>query len=535
MAAGQRATELKELKGRLDLWLKERERKGSHGTDREVEAFAGSFEPALGRLAKAAEADHHALGSMVDALLEDMKSALMLPFSELLELFPKLVRDLSRESGKEVELTTRGGEIQLDRRIMEELKAPLIHVVRNCIDHGLEAPAERMRKGKPARGSIAIAASSRDARIEISVSDDGAGIDGERVKAAAVRNGVLSWEEAGKLGGPEEVLLALHSGVSTSPMITDLSGRGLGLAIVNEKVEKLNGSLAVETERSAGTTIRMVVPLTLATFRGVLVGACGQVFVLPSTNVERATLVLREEIRTVENRETLSFDGQATPLARLGSVLGIEGGKRPGSGDGAVQVVVLGSAGKRIAFQVDEVLGEREVLVKSLGRQLVRVPNIAGATILADGKVVPILNVADLMSSAAKLVPAPIGAQEPEKRKSILVVEDSITARTLLRTILESAGYNVKTAVDGLDALAALRTLECDLVVSDVEMPRMDGFDLTARIRADKRLAELPVVLVTALDSREDRERGIDVGANAYIVKSSFERGNLLDAVRRLT
>jgi len=332
--------------------------------------------------------------------------------------------------------------------------------------------------------------------------------------------------------------LIFQSGVSTSPIITDISGRGLGLAIVKEKVEKLNGALSVVTEPGRGTSFRIILPLTLARFHGVTVRVGEQLFVLPTSNVERVVRVKREEVKTVGNRETISLGGQAVALARLDDVLGVapETGAEPQSD--IFPAIVLTSANQRIAFVVDEILHEQEVLVKTLGTQLVRVRNIAGATVLAGGKVAPILNVPDLLHVAVQSGGAPTRAPAEmpaveAKQKSILVAEDSITSRTLLKNILEGAGYRVETSVDGVDAFTKLRSGDFDLVVSDVDMPRMNGFGLTAKIRGDKRYAEMPVILVTALDSRSDREHGIDVGASAYIVKSSFDQSNLLEVIRR--
>ena len=535
LAAAERADDLKELKKRFDLWKKGRPKS---------DPLVGSLDPPLTSLVRAADSDRRTCGAMVDQLLDDMKKTLMLPFSSVLQGFPGLARNLSRDAGKEAELTIGGGDIEIDRRVLEEIKDPLLHLVRNCIDHGIELPEERQRNEKPARGNIAIVVSSRDDKIEIAVSDDGAGIDASRVRSAGKKSGLLSQEEADRLSEHDALLLVFRSGVTTSSIITDISGRGLGLAIVREKVEKLNGTVEIDSSPGAGATIRMIVPLTLATFRGVLVRVDEQVFILPSTNVQRVMRVRKEEIRTVENRESLAFEGEAVSLVRLKDVLGAHPVRlkspavdsRSPSSDPYVQVAILGLAEKRMAFLADEILHEQEVLVKPLGRQLSRVRNISGATILGSGKIAPILNVSDLMKSAAKGSPAatrPI-VEGPEKKLSILVAEDSITSRTLLKTILESAGYDVRTAVDGLQAFAALESGSFDLVVSDVDMPGMNGFALTAKIRADKRLSELPVVLVTALESREDKERGIDAGANAYIVKSSFDQSTLLEVVKRL-
>jgi two-component system, chemotaxis family, sensor kinase CheA len=546
LAIGQHAAELRDLKKAFDLWKKARGTEKSMAipsnshTDRPLmpDPFMAPFEARLSAMLKAVEYDHRATGVMVDKLLDDMKQALMLPFSSLLEIFPRFVRELGRSTGKKVELTTEGGEIEIDRRVLEEMKVPLIHLIRNCVDHGLETAAQRTEKGKSPNGNMKIAVSSQDNKIEIAVSDDGAGIDVAKIKSSAVRHALISQEAVGKLSEKEALLLMFHSGVTTSPIITDISGRGLGLAIVREKVEKLNGTVSVETRKDAGTTFRMVVPLTLATFRGTLVRVSGQVFVLPSINVERVAQAKREAVQTVENRETFVFDHRPVSLVRLSDVLELKAAPDRGQIEAALfQVVVLALAGKRMAFMVDEVLHEQEVLVKPLGRQLSRVRNISAATVLGNGKVIPILNVSDLMKSAVKKTPSFMvrPADEPEKTRSVLVVEDSITARTLLKNILESAGYDVKTAVDGVDGFAALKSRQFDIVVSDVEMPRMNGFELTATIRSDKKFSELPVVLVTALDSREDRERGIDVGADAYIVKSSFDQSNLLEVIGRLT
>ena len=303
-------------------------------------------------------------------------------------------------------------------------------------------------------------------------------------------------------------------------------------------MEKLGGRVILESRPGSGTSFRLVLPLTLATFRGILVEVVQQVFVLPTSNVQRVTSVRPEDVKTVEGREMIVLDNRTVSLVRLEDLLDLP--RQEGRENVRfMPAVVVESADKRIAMRVDAVLSEQEVLVKPLGKPLARVRNIAGATVLGSGHAVPILNVSDLVRSAMRVQPATIASRVPasieaKPRKSILVVEDSITARMLLKNILEGAGHRVKTAVDGVDAFAILRSEEFDLVVTDVEMPRMNGFDLTSAIRRDKRLANLPVVLVTALASREDRERGVDVGANAYIVKGSFDQSNLLEVVRRL-
>ncbi|MFH0994911.1 MAG: response regulator [Pseudomonadota bacterium] len=567
LATAQRNSELREINTAFDTWKKEWggiysefqvmhqslrnsadpvPAKWSAATTKLVDFidwtlhFIGSQQEALSALSTLSEHDQRTLGAITDELLEGMKVSLLLPASSSLAMLPKFVRDLSRDQGKEVDLVIQGGEIEIDRRIMEEMKDPLLHLVRNGIDHGMEKPEERAADGKANRGTLTLAISPKDgSKVEISISDDGAGIIPAKVRDAAIKAGVISPEEAAMMDEQQMLPLVFRSGVTTSPIITTISGRGLGLAIVQEKAEKLDGIVSMETRAGTGTTFRITLPLSRATYRGVLVRTGEHHFVVPSLNVERVIRIREDDIKTIENKEIIQACGKAIALVRLSDVMETGRGTTQGAGPQWVLAMVLVSAAKQMAFLIDEVLQEQEVLVKGLGSQLSRVRNISGATLLGTGKVVPVLNVPDLMKSAMMISAAQAGhdaGTRPDRkaRKSILVAEDSITSRVLLKNVLEGAGYLVKTAVDGLDAFTLLRTENFHLVVSDVEMPRMNGFELTARIRSDRSLSELPVVLVTALESREDRERGIEAGANAYIVKSSFDQNNLLQIIERL-
>jgi two-component system chemotaxis sensor kinase CheA len=562
LAADQRATDLGALAGRFEQWRKEwarlqprtralrqaleRPREGADSPDLRGLAeffdwnhdYLRALEGKVTALRRTAEQDRLLIGKLVDDLLENSKRLLMLPLATLSPLLAKLVHDLCRDQGKEAQLTIHGEEVTIDKRILEQLKDPLIHLLRNCIDHGIEKPEQRRRAGKPPRAAITLTVSPMNSnQVEISLSDDGAGIDIEKVKAAAGKRGLAIPASADEHGESAALALVFETAVSTSPMITQVSGRGLGLAIVREKTEKLGGRVAIESRRGFGTTIRMKLPLTMATFRGVLIECAQRLFIVPTGQVERVTRFKPQDIQTVEGRRTLEFNASAVSLVDLAEVLQLPPAQhRPEAP--ATPVLILGAGEQRVAFAVDAVLDEREVLVKTLPKPLSRVRNIAGATVLGSGEVAPILNVSDLLRSARAAGAAPRAslpsAPAHRRTKKVLVVEDSITSRMLLKGILESAGYEVKTAIDGIDGFTALRAEHFDLVVSDVEMPRMNGFDLTARIRADRALAEMPVVLVTALESREDREHGIDVGANAYLVKSSLDQSNLLEALRRL-
>ncbi|GBG13058.1 two-component system, chemotaxis family, sensor kinase CheA [Novimethylophilus kurashikiensis] len=500
-------------------------------------AFMKQLLQDVARLDKAAELDLRALGRMTGDLLDDMKSALLMPFSVLLESFPKLVRDLARGQGKEIDFQMRGGELQVDRRILEEIKDALVHLLRNSVDHGIELPSLRTGKGKPKRGNISLVLSPLGGeRVEICIQDDGGGVNVDQVKSAVSRLGLIDQALLEKMTDEQALDLLFLSGLTTSPVVTAVSGRGLGLAIVREKVEKLGGSLQVESRLDVGTRFRLQLPNTLANYRGILVNVGPHCFVLPTRHVQRSVRVPRTDVEFLEGMQTLRIDGDAVPIISLAVTLGLD---TPAIDDDFVKAVVLGEGDKKIAFSVDAVLHEQEVLVKSLGKQLVRVPNIEAATILGSGKVVPILHVPDLLKSA--LHPMPViqhkfqpAQSPPAAPKRVLVAEDSITARSVLQSLLEMGGYQVTTAVDGADAWEKLKGGHFDIVVTDVEMPHMDGIDLTERIRRDSRFAHIPVVLVTSLESQQDRQRGMTAGANAYIVKRSFEQSDLLGTIAQL-
>ena len=491
-------------------------------------------------LANVIESDQQTIGTLVDNLLEDTKRVLMFPFSSLLDIFPKMVRDLSRALGKEVELTLRGGEVEIDKRILEELKTPLIHLLRNSLDHGIEPPEARVRQGKLGCGSLQITVTQTGgSTVEIVVSDDGAGIDADMVKQAVVKKGLLTAQAADALDEHAAIDLIFHSDVTTSPIVTDLSGRGLGMAIVREKVENLGGHIQVETHRHQGTTFRIVLSLTLATFRSVFVRAADSIFAVPTTQIERVIRLEPHEITTLEGKQTVLVDDQPLAFVSLDEILQLPRRGQPDARTTTARVaLILGTAKTRVACGVDDVLHEQETLVKRLGPYLSQVPNVVGATVLGSGHVVPILHIPDLLKSITAGAHAYGGKRSASDiaetvTKSVLLAEDSITSRMLLKGILESAGYRVTTAVDGLDALTTCQKTTFDLIVSDVEMPRMNGFELTTKIR-ETFGAHLPVVLVTGLDSRQDRERGIAAGADAYIVKTNFDQSNLLDVVQRL-
>ena len=503
----------------------------------------------LGELRRKFEADSRRMAQVTTDLQDDVRRTRMLPVSTIFDTFPRMVRDMTRELSKVVKLTIEGGETEVDKQVLEQLRSPLTHMVRNSVDHGMEMPDAREAAGKPREGKVVLRAFQRAADLVIEVVDDGAGIDVEKVKAKAIEKGLITAENAEGMTEREALWLIFRSGFSTKQEVTDLSGRGVGMDVVREHIERLHGMIDVESTLGEGSKFTLSVPLSVATTRCLLVEAGDQTFGIPITNVERIVRLSAEDIGHTEGHEAIRIDERPMALLRLGDVLGIPSGEAEGENQPAI---ILGSADRRAAFLVDGLLGAQEIATKTLPKPLLRVRHIAAATIVGTGEVVPILNVLDLLRASAKSAPAAAprksaqrtahsaqaapmkNAPAPAEKQSILVVDDSVTIRTFEKALLEAAGYDVTAASDGLEAWNLLQKQAPDLIVSDVEMPNMTGFELTEKVRGDQRLKGMPLILVTTLSSDEDRKRGIDAGADAYVIKGSAEQDHLLETVRRL-
>lgn len=493
----------------------------------------------LSSLHKTSLTDGRILSTMVDNLMYQARDILLVPFKTLTSIFPLVVRDLSISLGKSVNFKVEGEDIEIDRRILEVIKDPLIHILRNSLDHGIESPEIRKQSGKSETGSIKmIIKQSGGNKVEIKISDDGKGLQYDKILESALKKGFISEETKETLNESDITKLVFFSDVSTSKVITDISGRGLGLAIVKEKIEQLDGNIELSNGKDYGTEFRITLPLSLTTFRGVLIGLEDKQFIIPTLNIERISRIKLDEIKSVENKETISINDEVIPLINLKELLSLKSKSLIKSNSEYINAVIIEHSDKKIAVAVDEIIIEQEVLVKNLGKQILKVKNLQGVAVLGSGKVIPILDVKDLIQSTDSGYFGSIKTEQTERSRDesayIMVADDSITSRMLLKDILESEGYRVKTAVDGMEALTSLKSEKFDLLVSDVEMPRMNGFELTEKIKNDRNLSELPVILITALASKEDRERGIDAGANAYIVKSSFDQSNLIDIIERL-
>jgi two-component system chemotaxis sensor kinase CheA len=457
--------------------------------------------------------------------------ARMIPVMSLAPRLRRAVRDLARETGKEVRFETRGEDAEIDRGVLERLADPLLHLVRNAVDHGVESPDERRRNGKPAEGTVRLHAMQLGSEVVIAVSDDGRGIDVTRVRETAGRTD----RSAIEMDDEAALYLIFRSGLTTATKVTGVSGRGVGLDAVRASLNAVRGRIEVRSDPGMGTEFRIAVPITMATLRCLVINAGGQAFAIPLHSV-RAVLPPQGSAM-VGGRAMTMLDGRPVPISSLASVLGT------GNGSEGPAVVVAGLT-RSHAFTVDELIDQRDVVVKGLGELLPRMPAVAGAGVQPDGSILLVLEAAGLIERARRMdsgdrshEAASGGGHEeivPQRAASILVVDDALTVRELQRSIFENAGYRVRVAVNGEEALTEISHERPDLVLTDVQMPRMDGFELTEAIRKQASLASLPVIILTSRGSDEDRRRGLECGADGYIVKSGFDQSALLSAVERL-
>ena len=490
----------------------------------------------LGSFLKDYSEDVSRTSVVVTDLQEQGMRLRMLPANTIFQSFPRAVRDLAKQFNKDIELVIEGGDTELDKKVLEEINDPLVHIMRNAVDHGIEDPETRLRLGKPAKGTVRLSARQEGDRIVIEISDDGAGVDPERVRQSAVRKGYITEGEASTMSDREAQYMIFEAGFSTAAIITEISGRGVGMDVVRQFiVEKLKGSLDLYSKVGEGATFKLTIPLTLAIIRALMLRVGGQAYALPTGSVEETLRVDQSDIIKVEGREVIRRQRRTVPLVRLADILGVPSTLDPSA---KVPIATVGYSGHRMGFIVDAFIGEQQIVIKPLGNHLKRVDNVAGVTILGAGEVVPILNVPDLMSSARTRSGQRVGLvqrSEKEGPRKVLICEDSFTTRELERSIFEAAGYEVETAMDGAIGFARLREgLKVDAVVTDVQMPNMTGFELTRAIKSDSSLAGIPVIIVTSLERDEEKAEGINAGADAYITKSVFNQDTLLDTVERL-
>lgn len=481
------------------------------------------------------------LDMIANNLEDQIRTLRLLPLSNIFQLFPRMVRDLAKQQEKQIDLVIEGGETTADKRILEEMKDPLMHIIRNAIDHGVESPRDRAKTGKPPTATIHLKGHQTTSNVIIEVSDDGRGLDLDRIKRKAIERNIQTAEELQMMTPGQIYNLIFTPGFSTQTLITEVSGRGVGLDVVQTNVERLKGSIQVQSTPGQGTTFRIQLGTTLATANVLLVSAAGLTHALPVEFVETSLLVDPDDIFTVEGRDTIALENQAISVAHLAQLLELQTLASYSETTHNLPCVLLRIGEERFGLFVDHLIDTQDVVLKPQSQLLKRVRNIAGATILGTGEVCMILNPTDLLKSVQRNQRTAIASRTPsssnnvqQKHATILLAEDSITIRTQEKRILEGAGYTVVTAVDGLDGFNKLKAGQFDAVISDVQMPNLDGLELARRIREHAEYNEIPIILVTSLSSEEDRRRGAEAGASAYITKGTFDQEVLLETLQRL-
>ncbi|HZE43518.1 MAG TPA: hybrid sensor histidine kinase/response regulator [Steroidobacteraceae bacterium] len=473
---------------------------------------------------------------LANRLYDEALACNMRPFADAVPRFPRMIRDLGRELGRPARLEILGAATQVDRDVLEKLDAPLGHLLRNAVDHGIESPERRRAAGKAAEGVIRLEARHTAGTLQILISDDGAGVDVGALRETIVRRKLATADFARSLSEPELLEFLFLPGFTLKETVTEISGRGVGLDAVLNMVKQLRGTVRVTSQLGSGTRFVLQLPLTLSVVRTLLAEVGGEPYAFPLAYISRTLSLPRGQVEMLEGRQLFEFEGRPVGLVDASQVLG--GTPSPASGDSAT-IIVIGEPANRYGLVVDRFLGERELVVRPLDARLGKVKDIAAAALMEDGSPVLIIDVEDLRQSVEKLIssgrlnklPQGANAENRAARKRVLVVDDSLTVRELERKLLDSRGYEVEVAVNGMEGWNAVRTGNFDLVVTDIDMPRMDGIELVSLIRKDPSLKSLPVMIVSYKDREEDRRRGLEAGADYYLTKGSFHDDTLVRAV----
>ncbi|MDF3065622.1 MAG: chemotaxis protein histidine kinaselike protein [Polyangiaceae bacterium] len=491
--------------------------------------------------AQMTELDSYArrVDDLSDRLYREALKSRMRPFGDCAHGFPRMVRDVARQLGKEVRFDLSGEATDVDRDVLESLEAPLTHLLRNAVDHGLETPAQRAETGKAEQGVVRIEARHHAGMLAITVTDDGRGIDPAALRRKIIERGLLAESVAQALSAAELLEFIFLPGFSTASSITEISGRGVGLDAVRSMVESASGFVRVSSELGRGTSFHLQLPVTRSVMRAVVAEVSGEAYAFPLLRIERILRVPAADVQTLAAVQYFLLEGESVSLVGASQLLGF--GSEPPSGQ-EVCVVVIGDRARRYGLAVERFLGEHDLVVRPLDARLGKVQDIAAAAILVDGTPALILDVDDLMRSIEKLAQSGridklttrADSRSAKSRKRVLVVDDSITVREVERQLLVNRGYEVDVAVDGVDGLNSARGVRYDLIVTDIDMPRMNGLELVRAIKQDTRLSATPIIIVSYKDREQDRLRGLDAGANYYLTKSSFHDETLVRAVEDL-
>ncbi|KWT90169.1 hybrid sensor histidine kinase/response regulator [Candidatus Magnetominusculus xianensis] len=538
----QRLTDIEET---VHMWntkvLKELRGNAALNKHKHIEDFSGTLNNLKGSLYE----DDARLSFISKEIEERARTLMLLPLSNVFNPFKRMVRDLANQKSKEIDFVVEGGETKAEKRILEEVKDPLMHIIRNSIDHGIETPDERLVRGKSKTGTITVKAYKKASNIIIEVIDDGRGLNVEKIKETAIKNKLASVETLTGMPLAELYNFIFMPGFTTSPIITDISGRGVGMDVVKTALARLKGTVSVDSTPTQGCRMTISLPVTVSTTRVFIVKAAGKTYALPIDFVRTTYMASIADIYNVEGQKTITFDNSPMSVVHAADILELKGDNGGGlknknistSRQGRFPCIVFTLDGENFGVMVDTLVDEQEIVIKSYGGILKSVRNVIGSTILGTGEVCMVLNPADILKTIKTKGFTSVSLQKVEAQErpiTVLVAEDSITTRTQLKRILEGAGYEVTVSVDGMDALRKLELANFDAVVSDVEMPNMNGLVLTEAIRKNKKYKELPVILVTTLSSEEDMRKGAEVGANAYITKPAFDRQVFLDTLKRL-
>ncbi len=519
LRAGQRAMEATRVNARLEERAR---RERLSGIPQESPTEGGDWE----ELARSLALDFQALGALTEDLQEALKTLQLVPAAQLLEPFRRSVRDQALARGKEVRLELSGAEVVADRRVLESLRAPLNHLIANAIDHGLEAPKQRKATGKDPVATLRLAVSADGPRLRLVLTDDGAGVDLARIRQVALARGLWTTEEAQAKSDQDALTLLWHPGFSTSEQVTETSGRGIGLDAVREAMARLSGHVELSTTPGRGTVVRLEVPLSLAQSLGLLVEAGGNPYLLPLASVESVRRYRISDLQALGGTLTLAHGDRYLPAVALDAVLTAVP-RQLADAEARPLFCILRGEGGSAALMVDRILGEREMAVRTLGPELAGYDQFDGVSMSGDGRLVLVLNPAVLLRRALALDHSV--EQRPRGQRTLLVVDDAVSSRLLYRGVLEAAGFRVLLSGNGEEALEQLSRESVDGVICDVRMPRMDGLELTRRLRAQPGKEELPVLLVSALSSEDDRLEGLRVGASAFLVKGETTPQRIVD------
>ena len=495
----------------------------------------------LGETVEALEEFTRLSEGLSSRLHHEVLTSRMRPLADGVRGFPRVVRDMARDLGKQAKFELIGETTGVDRDILDQLESPLNHLIRNAVDHGLEMPEDRRANGKPAVGTIRLEARHRAGMLQIILSDDGRGVEPEKLRAKVVERGLTTAAIASRLSEHELLDFLFLPGFSTREHVTAVSGRGVGLDVVQTMVRAVRGSVRVASRPGKGTRFILQLPITVSVIRALLVEIAGEPYAFPLNRIDRIVMLDRKDVRELEGKPHAMLDDQPVGLVEAAVVLDQPAALVRDMAE-RLPVVVASDRSHRFGVVVDRFLGERDLRVSPLDPRLGKVPDVNSSSVLENGWPVLVIDVEDLIRSIDNLLSGRrLGklAVEPVEHKvrtakRVLVVDDSITVRELERQLLENRGYKVDVAVDGIDGWNAVRTARYDLVVSDVDMPRMDGIQLVQHIKSDARLKAIPVVIVSYKDREEDRIKGLDAGANAYLTKSSFHDQTFLTTVSDL-